>query len=133
MSTLAVGTIKGVSGSLPPVVQNSSGTEIGYFAKAWIVFNGTGTISINDSKNISSLTDEGTGHYKVTFTNAMPSANYVPSGPALVQSGNSDVRVMAYNHNNSPAWSTTQFQFENRATQGSNNVDAAKMAVAFIG
>ena len=133
MSTLAVGTIKGVSGSLPPVVQNSSGTEIGYFAKAWIVFNGSGTVSINDSKNISTLTDEGTGKYKVAFTNSMPSDNYVPIGQALVQNGQSDTRVLTYNHNSSPPWSASEFQFENKPPVGSNNVDAAKVAVAFIG
>ena len=100
MSTLAVGTIKSAS-SAPPAFQNSSGTEIGTLCRAWIVFNGTGTVSINDSFNVSSLTDEGTGIYKVAFTNNMPSANYVPSGPNLVQSGNSDTRVFSYNGNSS--------------------------------
>ena len=133
MSTLVVGTLKGVSGSLPPVVQNSSGTEIGYFAKAWIVFDGTGTVSITDSKNISTLTDVGTGIYKVAFTNNMPSANYVPVGIGQRQSGNSDVRVMAYDANGSPPWNTTQFEFEMMASTGDNPVDSPKCAIAFIG
>lgn len=44
--------------------------------KAWVNFNGTGTVAIRDSFNVSSITDEGTGHYKVNFTNAMPDINY---------------------------------------------------------
>jgi hypothetical protein len=45
-------------------------------AKAWINFNGTGTIAIRSSFNVSSITDNGTGVYTVTFTTAMPNANY---------------------------------------------------------
>jgi hypothetical protein len=45
-------------------------------AKAWVNFNGTGTIAIRDSFNVSSLTDNGTGNYTVNFTTAMPNANY---------------------------------------------------------
>jgi hypothetical protein len=45
-------------------------------AKAWVNFNGTGTVAINGSFNVSSITDNGTGNYTVNFTNAMPNANY---------------------------------------------------------
>jgi len=47
-----------------------------FTAKAWINFNGTGTIAINDSHNISSITDNGTGDYTVTYSNAMGNTNY---------------------------------------------------------
>jgi hypothetical protein len=49
-------------------------------AKAWVNFNGTGTIAARDSLNLSSLTDNGTGDYTVNFTNAFATANYVMSG-----------------------------------------------------
>ena len=62
MSTLAVGTIKSIS-SAAPVFQNTSGTEKGQLAKAWVNFNGTGTVAIRDSFNVSSITDVGTGQY----------------------------------------------------------------------
>ena len=75
MSTLAVATIKSLSSS-PPVFQNTSGTEKGQLAKAWVSFNGTGTVAIRDSFNVSSITDNGTGDYRVNFTNAMSNANY---------------------------------------------------------
>ena len=44
--------------------------------RAWINFNGTGTIAIRDSGNVTSITDNGTGDYTVTFTTVMPDANY---------------------------------------------------------
>ena len=45
-------------------------------AKAWVNFNGTGTVAIRASYNVSSITDGGTGVYTVNFTTAMPDANY---------------------------------------------------------
>jgi hypothetical protein len=45
-------------------------------AKAWVNFNGTGTVAIRASYNVSSITDNGTGDYMVNFTTAMPDANY---------------------------------------------------------
>jgi len=45
-------------------------------AKAWVNFNGTGTVAIRASYNVSSITDNGTGDYTVNFTNAMVDANY---------------------------------------------------------
>lgn len=44
--------------------------------KAWVNFNGTGTVSIRDSFNVASITDNGTGRYYINFTNAMPNINY---------------------------------------------------------
>jgi len=76
MSTLNVGTIKSIS-SAAPVFQNTSGTEKGQLCKAWVNFNGTGTVAIRDSFNVSSITDNATGDYTLNFTNNMASANYV--------------------------------------------------------
>ena len=45
-------------------------------AKAWINFNGTGTIATRDSFNISSISDDGTGSYTITINNDMANANY---------------------------------------------------------
>lgn len=47
-----------------------------YAARAWVNFNGTGTVAIRASGNVSSITDNGTGDYTVNFTNAMSDANY---------------------------------------------------------
>ena len=56
-------------------IQNTSGVEQ-YLAKAWVNFNGTGTVAIRAAGNVSSITDNGTGDYTVNFTNAMADANY---------------------------------------------------------
>ena len=45
-------------------------------AKAWVNFNGIGTVTIRSSFNVSSITDNGTGNYTINFTTAMPNANY---------------------------------------------------------
>tara|TARA_S200002703_G_scaffold153904_1_gene155987 strand:- start:39 stop:434 length:396 start_codon:yes stop_codon:yes gene_type:complete len=48
-------------------------------AKAWVNFNGTGTIADNDSFNLSTLTDSGTGIYRTNFTNAMSNVHHCNS------------------------------------------------------
>lgn len=60
----------------PPTVQDSAGTQIGTFCRAWVNINGTGTVAIRASFNVTSITDNGTGDYTVNFTNALPDANY---------------------------------------------------------
>jgi hypothetical protein len=59
--------------------QNSDGT-VNYKCRAWVNFNGTGTVAIRASGNVSSITDNGTGNYTVNFTTAMPDANYAVNG-----------------------------------------------------
>jgi hypothetical protein len=51
-----------------------------YGCRAWVNFNGSGTVAIRASGNVTSITDNGTGDYTVNFTNAMPDANYVVLG-----------------------------------------------------
>lgn len=57
-----------------------SGTAPLYAARAWVNFNGTGTVAIRASGNVSSITDRGTGEYTINFTTAMSDANYSISG-----------------------------------------------------
>ena len=44
--------------------------------RAWVNFNGTGTVAIRASGNVTSITDINTGDYRINFTNAMPDSNY---------------------------------------------------------
>ena len=60
----------------PPTIQDSAGTQIGTFCRAWVNWNGTGTVAIRASFNVTSITDNGTGDYTVNFTTAMPDVNY---------------------------------------------------------
>jgi hypothetical protein len=47
-----------------------------YGCRAWVNFNGTGTVAIRASGNVSSITDNGVGDYTVNFATAMVDANY---------------------------------------------------------
>jgi hypothetical protein len=47
-----------------------------YGCRAWVNFNGTGTVAIRGSGNISSLADIGVGDYRINLTNSMPDINY---------------------------------------------------------
>ena len=79
MSTLSVATIKsGNSGA--PVFKNSSGTEKVQLVKAWVRFNGTGRVVIDDAFNVSSITDLGAGQYNIEFSNSMSNADYCAVG-----------------------------------------------------
>ena len=51
-----------------------------YGCRAWVNFNGTGTVAIRASGNVSSITDNGAGDYTVNFTTAMPDVNYSVGG-----------------------------------------------------
>ena len=53
-------------------------------AKAWVNFNGTGTVAIKDSFNVSSITDNGTGDYDINFTSAFSDTNYVCTAQTIV-------------------------------------------------
>ena len=64
------------SASLPTI----SGTAPLYMCRAWVNFNGTGTVAIRASGNVSSITDNGTGDYTVNFTTALVDANYSAVG-----------------------------------------------------
>ena len=77
MSTIIATTLSNGSVSVP------TATVVNGSAKAWVNFNGTGTIAARDSFNVASLTDNGTGNYTVTFSNAFGAADY-----ASVASGN---------------------------------------------
>ena len=57
-------------------------TVVNGTAKAWVNFNGTGTVAIRRAVNVSSITDNGTGDYTVNFTTAMVDADYCVAGTA---------------------------------------------------
>jgi hypothetical protein len=87
-------TLNGTTGIVSPALDSDSSLTVGpavmdtptgsaplFAARAWVNFNGTGTVAIRASGNVSSITDNGTGDYTVNFTTAMPDVNYaVPQG-----------------------------------------------------
>ena len=61
--------------------------ETAYGCRAWVNFNGTGTVAIRSSGNVTSITDHAVGKYTINFTTAMPDANYSVAGSALHTDG----------------------------------------------
>jgi NADH:ubiquinone oxidoreductase subunit F (NADH-binding) len=72
MSTLKTNTLSNVAGTASTAIENA----INGSAKAWVNFNGTGTVAIRASYNVSSITDNGSGDYTLNFTNAFADVNY---------------------------------------------------------
>lgn len=73
---------------------NASGTAPIYAARAWVNFNGTGTVAIRASGNVSSITDDGVGKYTMNFITSMPDTNYA-----------------VFTGFTTPAWDTTTHSF----------------------
>ena len=73
---LLADVVQGSTANTPPVFKDGNGTTIGTLCRAWVNFNGTGTVAIRASFNVSSITDNGTGDYTVNFTTALSDANY---------------------------------------------------------
>jgi hypothetical protein len=82
MSTLRVNTIQNSGGTGSPAING--------LARAWVNFNGTGTVAIRASSNVSSITDSGVGLYIINFTTAMPDANYCVFGTQNYNQDGSD-------------------------------------------
>jgi hypothetical protein len=84
LSEIRANTISDAAGTGPVTLTGQ------YAAKAWVNFNGDGTVAIRESGNVASITDNGTGQYTVNFTTAMPDANYaaVVSGRLPVATNN---------------------------------------------
>ena len=71
----------------PAALSTASGSAPSYSARAWVNFQGTGTVTIRANGNVSSITDEGTGQYLVNFTTAMADANYSVTGSCCYDNG----------------------------------------------
>ena len=67
-----------------------------YGCRAWVNFNGTGTVAIRASGNVSSITDLNTGYYRINFTNAMPDVNYAVVGTSSSETAYGGVVVQEY-------------------------------------
>lgn len=93
-----------------------------YGCRAWVNFNGTGTVAIRASGNVSSITDNGTGDYTVNFTTAMPDADYSVTGMVGITAL---VRLARYN-------SLTTSQIQNITVVNTSNsaTDAAAVTIA---
>jgi len=89
-----------------------------YGCRAWVNFNGTGTVAIRASGNVSSITDNGTGDYTVNFTVAMSDGNYSQSGFARSTGGVGDFFIST---TSSGVKSTSQFRVYVRFPTGASD------------
>lgn len=71
------------------------GTPPLYAARSWVNFNGTGTVAVRASGNVSSITDNGIGNYTIAFSIAMPDANYVVSGSVIASFGGASLGTIS--------------------------------------
>jgi hypothetical protein len=109
-----------------------SGTAPIYPCRAWVNFNGTGTVAIRASGNVSSITDNGTGDYTVNFTTAMPDANYAPV--CMLQSDATRELTIRSGASDSAApdlMTTSQLRVAIYANSG-GNVDIATVCVSIF-
>ena len=139
ISIAGSGTITGISaGGLPDdcittaeIAANAVTTaklgsaEASGLCKAWVNFNGTSTVAIRASYNVSSITDNGTGDYTVNFTTAMPDANYTCAGmsgsPSAADTVNDFVAATG------PAAGSVRFGVR---TLGGSSFDATQVHIA---
>ena len=113
------GTVLTTATDLEPQVKdslNATGSAPVYACRAWVNFDGTGTVSIRESGNVSSITDNGTGDYTVNFTTAMPDANYSAVGACR---GISGVGPTFVTFQDTSFFSTTSARFDIRASDSS--------------
>lgn len=114
--------------ALGSVVEVPSGSAPSFQCRAWVNFNGTGTVAIRASGNVSSVTDNTTGDYTVNFATAMPDANYA------VAALNTQTARAAYNdsvdHIVGETYTASQFRiFCNNNNNGS---DIAIVSLSFF-
>jgi hypothetical protein len=120
--------ISGTTGSFSGDLSFNSGygsAAVAYGCRAWVNFNGTGTVAIRASGNVSSITDQGVGDYTVNFTTAMPDANFATE-VARSLTTDTDQFIQVVN-----SQTTTSVRLVN-SKPGINNYDCAYVAVAIF-
>jgi hypothetical protein len=113
--------VSGTTGSFSGDLSFNSGygsAAVAYGCRAWVNFNGTSTVAIRASGNVTSITDNGTGDYTVNFTTAMPDANYNSSGNFHTTTGGTCLSINMQSTGAEVAPTTTAFRFISNSTTG---------------
>ena len=84
-------------------LSTATGSAPSYSARAWVNFNGTGTVAIRASGNVTSITDNGTGNYTINFTTAMDDANYALAGFANFGTNTTAAGILSFGNAFAPA------------------------------
>jgi len=119
----------------PPFPQQSGSAP--YFGvRAWVNFNGTGTVAARASGNVSSITDNGVGDYTINFTTVLPSANYAVSVTSSnLNPNNQDLNavVMGAAAAGATLKTATQLRINVGTISVANLIDAAEVNVMVVG
>jgi hypothetical protein len=116
-----------VNGSSGLVFPDSTTMTTGSQAvRAWVNFNGTGTVAIRASYNVSSITDNGVGDYRVNMTNAMPDTNYAVVG------GGGNGATFSFITPNAGTLTTTTFVIYTTASSAITLGDPTSVCVAVL-
>ena len=129
MSTLKVNTIQDASGGNASTSEQIAQGR----AKVWINFNGSGTVAIRDSFNVSSITDNGTGDYTITYSNARPDVNYAVAYGWNIEAVNN--RVLGTDSSNylTGSMNLTIEDAGQSYGQGSSRADCNRITVVIFG
>lgn len=101
--TFPVTSVNGSTGAVAVnAFNNVLGTAPSYSVRAWVRFNGTGTVAITADGNISSITDMGTGDYILYFTTALTDGNYSIVGSIGQPATNTNLRDLNIDSTNVP-------------------------------
>ena len=116
---------------------NASGSAPIYACRAWVNFNGTGTVAIRDSGNVSSITDNGTGDYTINFTTAMEDDDYACLISAVNRGSNSGVGYSlgyysAADNVNAQTYTTSTVRITNKRSDNTDFVDLNTFSVAIF-
>jgi hypothetical protein len=103
-----------------------------YACRAWVNFNGTGTVAIRASGNVTSITDNGVGLYTVNFTTAMPDINYssVVSASPIYAAGSSFVNLYSNSATTEVAPTTSAFTLRCGYTTSGTTDDLKYICIA---
>jgi len=125
------GTVLTTATDLEPQVKdslNATGSAPVYACRAWVNFDGTGTVSIRESGNVSSVTDNGTGDYTVNFTTVMPDTNYCANGMAGPDGVTAFSARTVYVNKSSPTVSSFRFSVVISSSDTTNDNDLTYLA-----
>lgn len=101
-----------------------------YGIRAWVFFNGTGTVAISDSGNVSSITDFTTGVYGVNLTTAMPDTNYSFVATAQRSGTSSSDFTVSERHNYTRT--TSQFRVNTLVASTGSAEDSSRVNVMVV-
>ena len=103
--------------------------------KSWVSFDGTGTVAINDSDNVSSITDNGTGDYTSNFSNAMSNDDYCFQGSGNASGTGVNARGPVISQHTTITTAAIRFYSNRNGDNGAGpvNLDHSLLTISLFG